>query len=262
MAQGALHRPNLEALRSRSAGRGPLSYLKAAAWLAFLLLVAEITYAAVASPRFAVREIVLRGDPAVTQQLAPNLRLPPNTNLFRAPKQLLESQAQSVAAVRRAQVRRHLPDRLVVAVERREAAAVVHRQDRSVLVDPDGVLFRVPGEWGWGMPELMLSGSAPTTGSGLRSEAAILLDVVRTLALDPRLRVARLRFTAPNEVEALLQSGPRVNLGNPDEVEAKLDLLLTALDDLGLENVEYMDLREPDSAFWRPREAATFSPVR
>jgi cell division septal protein FtsQ len=239
-----------------------LSYLKAAAWIVFLLLVAEIIYAAVASPRFAVREVVLRGDPAVIQQLAPNLRLPPDTNLFRAPKELLEGQAQSVPAVRRAQVRRHPPDRLVVAVERREAAAVVRRPDRAVLVDPGGVLFSVPGEWGWGMPELMLSDPAPTTGPSLKGEAAILLDVVRTLTPDPRLRVVRLRFTAPNEVEVVLQSGPKVNLGHPDELEAKLDLLLSALDELGAQNVEYMDLRDPDSAFWRPRDAAVLSPVR
>jgi cell division septal protein FtsQ len=238
--------------------------LRVIAWLAGALLAGELAYAVLASPRFAIREVVILGDSAITRRLAAAVRLPPNTNLIRAPTRLLKEQAESLPAVRRAKVRRAFPARLVIEAERREAAAVVHLQDRAVLVDPTGEPFTVAGEWGWGLPELMLPGATPEAGPEAldRASLRVLVETLRNLGTDPRLRPSRLQLVPPGQIEVSLCTGPEVNLGSPDDLEAKLDLLVAALGDLGVENIKYLDLAEPESAYWLPRQAAVATPLR
>lgn len=227
----------------------------AAAGLAILLICVPFT-----SPRFAVREVLLRGDPRVAELVAPHMRLPAGTNLLRAPVGLLEKRAEEVPAVQRAEVSRSLPGRLVVMLERREAVAVVRGADEAMLVDPDGVVFAIRDEWGWGLPELAglhLRRNEIGTARG-KAELSSLLAVLRALGPDPRLCVARLEMSAGADpdgeaVEVMLESGARVSLGAPDRLEAKVKLLGAALDQIGPGRIETMDLSDPQAAHWRPR---------
>ncbi len=258
MAQGAPYRPRLSATvsRERPAARGlrrlRLLTAGAAAALAVELLCIPFT-----SPRFAVREVVLRGDPKVAEQVAARVKLPADTNFFRAPVRLLEERAERVPVVARAEVVRSFPGRLMVTVERREAVAVVRRADQAMLVNPDGVVFGIRDEWGWGLPELVaphLTKAEVGTAAG-RAELAELLAVLRALGPDPRLQVARLERVGENEVEAVLDSGATVRLGGAEQMEAKIKLLAAALDRLGPDQIAYMDLSDPRAPYWRPRLA-------
>jgi len=256
MAQGAAYRPKLGALDSqeeRGPGESRRLQLFVAAGAALLAL--EIALIPFKSPRFAVREIVLRGDPRVTRMVAPKVALPRNTNFFRAPVTKLAEAARKVPAVRQARVARGFPNRLVVTVERREAVAVVRRADQAMLVDPDGVVFSLPDEWGWGLPELM--GTKLThesiAGAEGKAQVATLLGVLRALGPDPRLRVARLELARDDSIEATLESGARVGFGDTEQLDVKIKLLSSALDQLGANRVEYVDLSNPRTAYWRER---------
>lgn len=257
MAQGAPDTPRLSATvsRERPAARGlrrlRLLTAGAAAALAVELLCIPFT-----SPRFAVREVVLRGDPKVAEQVAARVKLPADTNSS-APVRLLEERAERVPVVARAEVVRSFPGRLMVTVERREAVAVVRRADQAMLVNPDGVVFGIRDEWGWGLPELVaphLTKAEVGTAAG-RAELAELLAVLRALGPDPRLQVARLERVGENEVEAVLDSGATVRLGGAEQMEAKIKLLAAALDRLGPDQIAYMDLSDPRAPYWRPRLA-------
>lgn len=257
MAQQVASRQRLGAtpwLRERDDGPGRLRLAAVAAGAA---LVVELLAIPFVSPRFAVREVRLRGDPGVTELVAEQLRLPANMNLLRAPLGELAAQARRVPAVEQVEVARALPNRIVMTVVRREAAAVIRQADRVLLVTPGGVVFRVPGEYGWGLPELVAPHlrAGEVTGREAKRELSELLRALRALDPNPRVRVARLEWVRPERIEATLASGGKVNLGGSDQLPAKVALVAAALDRLGAERVEYLDLSDPAGAYWRPRGA-------
>lgn len=249
------HRPRLGAVSSRSSGAGWLLRLRLGILLGAAALIGELVYVACASPRFAVREVRLRGDPAVVEQAAARIELAANTSIFRAPMRLLEEQVEATPAVRRADVSRDFPSLLVVAVERREPVAVIRRDESPLLVDAEGVVFSIRDEWGWGLPELV---GPHLTESGVRtqaaaSEIAALLAVLRAFWPEPRLRMTRLTFGGDTDIEASLCSGPAVQLGGTDELGAKVALLAETIEQLGAERIEHVNLGDPRTAYWRPR---------
>lgn len=264
MAASQTHRPSLGALGAREAGGAWVPRLRFAAALAVVALAAEVVYIALASPRFAVREIVLRGDPRIAEQAAPRVQLPANTNTIRAPMRLLAEQVETVPAVEKAYVARDLRRRLVVTMERREAVAVIRGAEGATLVDPQGVPFTIRDEWGWGLPEL--SGPHLTEGDARGGEAqaeiASLLTVLRALGPDPRLRLTRLEFRGDTDIEVILCSGPKVQLGSATQLETKVKLLAAALEQLGADAIEHMNLSDPRATYWRPRDETVSAQVR
>ena len=253
MAADAAHSPRLGALGS---GADWLGRLRAALKLGLVLLLVEVLYIALASPRFAVREIELRGNEGITREVARTLRAPAAINLFRAPTGELAAQAEGVPAVKQARVTRDFPSRLVITLERREAMAVIRQAKRALLVDRDGTLFTIEDEWGWGLTELVTphATNEAEDQAELRAEAAKLLTVMEVLGPDPRLRTARLELEEGGAVEALLGSGARVRLGDGNELETTVHLLSALIDELGESRIEYLDLSDPDGAYWRERK--------
>jgi len=223
--------------------------------LAVAALAAELGYIACASPRFAVREVELRGDPRVVEQVFSRVSLPANTNILRAPTRRIAAQAEAVPAVRKAHVSRDFPGRLVVTVEGREAIAVIREDERAMLVCPEGTIFGLRDEWGWGLPELVgphLTGSSARNAAAA-GEIASLLTVLRAFGPDPRLRMTRLTFRGEEDIEVTLCSGPAAQLGETTELGEKARLLTETIEQLGAERVEYVNLSDPRAAYWRPR---------
>ncbi len=256
MDQETGHRLRLGALNS-TRGPSPLWRLRLLAGLALVALALELIYITLASPRFAVREVVVRGDPIVARLVASQIKLPSNTNMLRAPLSLVRQQAESVPAVSEAHVARLLPREIMVTVERREPIAVIRRTEQAILVDAQGVPFSLPQEWGWGLPELVAKGliSGDIARQEAKADIGALLGVLRALGPDPRLRATRLQLAWDRRIEVTLDSGAKVNLGEGRELGAKARLLATALEQVGAERIARLDLADPSSAFWVPRQA-------
>ena len=252
MAADAAHSPRLGAVGSEADW---LDRLRTGFKLGLVLLLVEIVYIALASPRLAVREIELRGDESITREVARVLRAPTPMGMFRAPTGELAAQAQRVPAVKRARITRDLPSRLVISLERREPMAVIRQARRALLVDREGTLFTIQDEWGWGLTELVTphSTNEAEDQADLRAEAAKLLTVMEVLGPDPRLRAARLELEQGGAIEAVMESGARVRLGGVEELPDKARLLSTLIDELGESRIEYLDLSDPDGAYWRER---------
>jgi len=258
----ANHRPALGAVRS--SGRGPLWRLRLAAGVLMVVLAAELVYIAMASPRLAVREVRVRGDRQIAEAVAGAIRLPANTNVLRAPLDLVKKQAESIPAVREARVSRGFPDRLTVTVDRREAVAVIRGAKRAILVDGEGVAFTVPEEWGWGLPEMVgpQLGDDALEAPGAAGEIEVLLAVLRALGTDPSLRATRLQFGSDKQIEVTLASGARVNLGEGSELAVKVRLLAAAVEQIGANRIARLDLADPKAAFWEPRDDVVAAAVR
>lgn len=264
MALDAAHRPRLGTLdcqRERGDLLVRLRYVVAAAVLALAL---EVVHIAFTSPRLAVREIELRGDPGVTEAAASRLHLPANSNILRVRPELLAQRVEAVPSVRDARVTRDFPSRLIVAVQRREAVAVIRNSERALLIDPEGVVFTVRDDWGWGLPELAaphLAASESVSGEA-EAELATLMKVLWALGPDPRLRATRLELRPEEGVEVLLDSGATVRLGDPVQLTTKTRLLAAVLDELGDDRIGYLDLSDPPTTYWRERGDAVSSLMR
>jgi len=250
----AIHRPSL-GTRTRSA-TCPVSQLRAALRLLVVLLVAEVVYILLCSPLLAVRRVTVVGDSRIAAEVIDVIDLPANSNIIWAPLTLVREQADAVPAVRTAKVKRALPNRLIVTLERREPIGVIRGSSEAVLVDPEGVVFTVSEEWGWGLPELV----GPRTASGdvaskeAKAELKMTLDVVQALGPDPCLRQTRVQVTRDGEVEMTLESGPVVNLGAGGDLMTKVKLLRATLDQIGVHRIERIDLANPATAYWEPCE--------
>jgi len=264
VAPGEIHRPRLGALTSGEAKRDALWRLRTAAALAALALAIELLYVVLASPRFAIREVVLRGDARVIQEVAPRIRLPANTNILRAPVRLLKRQVESFPAVQQARVARSFPGRLVVTAQRREPVAVIRRAEQAILIDPEGMPFTVSDEGGWGLPELVAPhlASGDIEGEEASGEISALLAVLRALGPDPRLRTTRLQLVDEHRLEVTLESRARVNLGERTQLDAKAKLLTAALDQIGADRIDYLDLAYPAGAFWLTRKETVSAVLR
>lgn len=249
----ALHRPGLGAVGPGPSDR-PLRQLNFAAALTCVLLVAEVVYILLASPRFAVREVLVRGDARLAREVARTVSLQPNTNMIRAPVAEVKRQAETIPAVRQARVRRGFPNRVIVAVERREPVAVIRREDQALLVDREGAVFALPDESGWGLPELVAPHieSGEVAGDEAMGEVALLLSVLRALGNDPGIRATRLQLAPNGTVDILLDSGTMVSLGAAERLTAKVKLLAAALEQIGAERIARIDLAGPETAFWEP----------
>lgn len=243
---------------------GWLPRLRLGALLAVAALTAELVYIACSSPRLAVRQVELRGDHRVIEQASCRINLPPNTNIFRAPTRQLAEQIEAAPAVRKAHASRDFRSSLVVTLERREPVAVIRRGESAMLVDAEGVVFSLRDEWGWGLPELVgphLTESSAHTDAAA-TEIGCLLAVLRALGPEPRLRVTRLTFGGDTDIEAALHSGPVAQLGGTDQLDAKARLLTETIEQLGAERVEYVNLSDPQTAYWRPRTNTLSAQVR
>lgn len=249
----ALHRPGLSAV-GPGASESRVRRLRSAVLLLAVLFAAELMYAVLSSPRLAVREVIVRGDPRLAQVVAASISLPPNTNVLRAPLEEVKRQVEGIAAVGQARVGRSLPSRLVVTVERREPVAVIRRDDAAVLVDREGIRFSLPEERGWGLPELVAPDilSGDPAGDRGKGEVDLLLRVLQKLGNDPRIRATRLQLASDGKIEVLLDSGTRVSMGTEEQLSAKVRLLAAVLDQIGIENIARIDLADPEAAFWEP----------
>lgn len=255
MALGGIYRPRLGAVAGPSSPTRGLTWLRRLSFLAAALLVGEAVYIVFHSPRLAVTGVEVRGDAAVAGEVAAKIHLPANTNIFLAPTGKLVALAKSLPSVREAGVRRDLHRRLILTVERREAAAVIRAEKQAMLIDPNGVVFTVRNEWGWGLPELAAPHlSASDIGSAAaKSELAELLHALRALGPNPRLRITRVVMDRHGELELILEPGARVRLGSTDHLQAKAKLLATILEQLPADRIEFLDLHDPLTAYWRQR---------
>jgi len=259
VALGGEGRPSLGSSDYRLAGGQELQRMQRLGRALMVVLAAELVWIVLASPRLAVRAVEVRGDPQVVAQIAPRLEFPGNMNLVRAPTRELARQLEALPEVQNARVARDFPGRLVATVERREAVAVIRNGEQAVLVDPQGILFTIRDEWGWGLPELLAPHLARVRWGALRGpearqELATLLGVLRALEPDPSLRVARLELLR-GEITAVLESGAKVRLGAEEQMATKVKLLGAALAQLGAERIDVLDLSDPPGAYWVPRKS-------
>jgi cell division protein FtsQ len=145
-----------------------------------------------------------------------------------------------------ATVRRLDPLTVLIEVVERGPSAVVSFGQRSVLVDPDGVVIATGSEPG--LPTILLqSGRLPAPGDHVSQNPAV-ANAHRAIQHLPgviRARVDHYLAMSADDLDLELDDGTRVHLGRADRMDEKARALGAVLEDLDGRRVAAIDVRAP-----------------
>jgi cell division septal protein FtsQ len=257
-----LRRDRSGALRKRRRGRGWTLLLALAAGLAFLAGSAyEARHYLTHSQRFRLRRIEFSETRYAPEgELRRALSRAMGRNLFRLDPARLSRDLEARRWVKRAVVKRLLPDGIFCAIDERAPAGLALLHDRVWLVDDDGIAIDPFGgqtkDYSWpilvGLDERNAARARAQTQLGVRL-VAWLQENEPGLAKD----ISEIDLSHDDRLELRLnQGGPSVRL-NPEDFGANLDRYLTLRDYLATDfgDGAYVDLRFRDRIAFRPRLA-------
>ena len=206
--------------------------------------------------RFAVASVEVRGVSRVPpDQILAVAAIPPGTNIFRLDTMGVTGRVEALPEVRRADVVRELPDRVVISVEERRPFTLVHggrlhwmdEEGRLLGASPEAVAPPMPVISGLSADELASMRTAP----GPKARAAI--GVIRAL-----LRSGTGLTAEISEIDMSRREGPvlytvdgvEVRLGTEDWDE-RLARLEGVLAQIATQDVRTVDLRFRDQVVFQ-----------
>jgi cell division septal protein FtsQ len=183
--------------------------MKGADWLRVQLFATN--------PLFTMREPDIRTDGTLKpQEIRERYELNAGINLFALNLSRIHADLLTLPGVRSVEIRRQLPDTLIVRVGERAAVALLVTDKLSLPVDREGFLL-VPRAAVTRLPVLIgstVSGLKP--GIQLKDEklrdALLVLDLCESLRLADVLRMDSINVSHPEHLELRLTSGERVPL--------------------------------------------------
>jgi len=204
-------------------------------WAAFAL-VAECVVAALWSPRFWVRELIVEGNATVaTETLTQRLALREQSNLLRLSASRLVEVAGAEPAVEVAEIRRSLPGTVHLLVRERTpwAAVQVGRGGAWYVMDRHLIPFRSGKKPERGLPLLALEtpaggGTSKPVTLGKAISAPGLAEVSQCLAWSsarPDFPLERIAIDGDGKLCLNRMGGVRVTLGSGIDLERKLETL-------------------------------------
>jgi len=232
----------------------PLLVLTAAAWFA----VVVFSHWLLTTPRFSVATVDVRGASRVPPaRILAAAAVEPGTSLFRLDPRAIAGRVAAIPEIRRADVVREFPDRVVISVEERRPFTLVHsgrlhwldEEGRLLGASPEAVVPQVPVVSGLSDDEVASMRSAPSP----KALAAIAL--IRVL-----LRTGSALAAEISEIDMSRKDGPvlytvdgvEVRLGTEEWEEqlARLEGVLTQVAD---QDVRAVDLRFRDQIILQRR---------
>jgi cell division protein FtsQ len=191
------------------------------------------------SPRFAVAAVEIRGNVRlVADDVRARLRVRPGDNVFAADLRAEAAALEAEPWIRTAEVRRELPDRIVVEVEERVAAAVV-ALDALYYADAQGVPFRRCDEdYAAELPLVTgLERDAFASAAGPRVVRAALATLATWRAEPTRPAADEVHVDASGVLAVRTQDGVTISLGrlgtDPTRIAARLHRFDVAWGHLG-----------------------------
>ena len=210
------------------------------------------------SPRFAVREVEVRGAGRLPAERVREVAgLVPGTNVFRIDTAGATERLQRLPEIRHVEVTRGLPARIVISIQERRPFTLVHA-GRLHWIDEDGVAFGaerravatdVPVITGLTPPELAAMRSAPSP------KARVAIDLIRAIrGAHPALlgEISEIDVSSEDGPVLYTLDGVEVRLG-ADEWDGRLARLQGVLEQIATSGqvVSAIDLRFRDQVVLR-----------
>lgn len=234
----AIARPQLSSVYS-GAHALSLWLLVACAWALYLFATAD---------PFFVGAVLVTGNANVPADEIALASHAANQNVFYLDFDQLTAQVRAVSGVRDVSIAYELPNVLHLNVIERAPLFVWQSGARSAWVDDSGLLFKARGALANALTVSDLDGQPRTV-----LDAAVLTGVRALAAALPA--VKHLDYSDARGFVFVDEHHWRVLFGPPDQVNAKLAMLRTLTSYLLAQkiDVDYLDVRLPDRAFFKPK---------
>ncbi|MGI5817496.1 MAG: cell division protein FtsQ/DivIB [Armatimonadota bacterium] len=230
--------------------RSRRSMTPAAVWLIAFSAAMGLVLGVFDSELFAVRSVLVdSADESLAAEAAERAEQLSFGTIWLPPMREIESLIGGLPRAKTVQVERDLPSTLKIVVQPRSPVAVVHGEDRLMVIDEDGACMHWTGSAPEGLPQVRIeSPSSLRVGGRLSRRDVEMLNAVRSgFAETGRLDGARIDLSRPVRIEVWTADGVLGKLGNPEMLPEKALLfgkLLETLEEQG-EAPLYIDLRVP-----------------
>ncbi|MGI5837170.1 MAG: cell division protein FtsQ/DivIB [Chloroflexota bacterium] len=196
-----------------------------AIYLAVLILAAWLLYYSVASPFFAVREVVVSGAKLLdVQQAKETIGCMGQNSLLLQTDQIALS-VRSFPEVQNVHVAAMLPGRVEIGVRERTPIVQWKAQDGSFLVDREGIAFSTEPPPGPVMVVKDIDG--PSIRLGSRIDPTLLADVEVLMGAlsEIGIRFSEFEYSQNRGISVPVQDGPAIVFGDASDLESKLAAL-------------------------------------
>lgn len=233
--------------------------------IALVALAVEVGVLALTSPRLAVESLEVTGAGGVSGWALQQMESARGRNLFLARARYIGEEINSHPEVRRAEISRRLPDKLIATVELRQPYACAKWKNRHFLLDSELVPFRQVASAQKGLPLLEIDPSGrPELGKTWQS--SYLEAAVRALeaARDRDLRIAKISIDPGGDMCLNIVNGISIRAGSPQDIERKVwvasNILLSRA--VRPEDIQYLDVSSPGAPAYRPKDGQVVSAVQ
>jgi len=212
--------------------------------------VAGLVLGVLGSPLFAVRSVLVESsDESLAAEAAQQAEGLVFGTVWLPPMREIEGRIGGLSRAEAVRVDRALPSTLTIVVEPRTPVAVVHEENRLMVVDAEGVCLHWTGSPPEGLPRVRIEDplSLAVGGRLKPADVEMMAAVRRGLEETELLTEARIDLSHPVRIEVLTACGVIGKLGNRDLLYEKALLfgkLLRELEAKG-EPPLYIDLRVP-----------------
>jgi len=223
-----------------------------------LTAVLSFAYGVGISPYFQIREVqVIAPNPQLAQQVLAQIDVPGDASTLFYPVAKLARAAEECPGIKRAQVRRHLPSRVVVRVWAREPVAAIKCDGGFSLVDEEGVCVNCTAQAPVDFVQIYgLTKTPIPAGQRLKSDhLQLLTECLAGLGDDEVKSGLIVDFSEEYAIRLYTADGVRGKVGTPDNLQRKVMMFAGILKELQRKGKQpaYIDVRIMDRPVWKPR---------
>jgi len=211
--------------------------------LVFLFFVASLASIIITLPVFKIVKIEVEGTRLISpEQILKAAAIPSGENLFLTRFSQAISRIRAISTVKEVKISRRLPDTVLIIIKERREAAVTVLDDRSVLVDEEGVILDVRE-----LPDI--SGLPVLLGvkkaEDISGSVTKLLTEFKNYISPKKLEID---LTDSDDINLIFDDTLRVKFGDSNKLESKFNVFETIYDKIRekKDSIEYIDLRFPE----------------
>lgn len=213
----------------------------------FLFLAVTAAFVLLRSPLFQIQQITVQGNITLSRDKIVDMSgLAPGQNIFKVDLGAARARLLGLPAVKDCSVSRRLPDRVVILVQERRAAAALPVAGGLWLVDDDGVVIGPAGYRGLALPLITGAGRLVPQAGRQMDDAALhtALAVVRAWPGDLLARLAEIHVEPEGGITVYTLPGIPCRVGRAEELPRKGQLLQELLQQktLPAHQVQYIDV--------------------
>ena len=222
--------------------------------LILLILIGVVVF--LRSSVFTITEIKVEGNVNVTEgKIIELAEISPEETLFKMNKKEICQHLTAYPFIAQAELKRKLPDTLVISVTEREPLGFIVTANGYVQFDQEGMVLAVTGSMGkYNLPIITGINIAeiPSPGAVLDDESfKNALSIIKTCDKQLLNNIAEINIGQNSYVSAYTYQGIEIKVGTAEDIDLRMQNLKDILAQIQAENIniadiEYIDIRFTD----------------